>query len=176
MSEDNKNKIYSMDERIDLVLQSIEKGLNLTHSLASYNVSSQKFFKALEANESKRAIYNAAIEAQTHILADTLIDIPDTYEDVARAKLKSENIKWILSKRNRKDYGDKLEIDHNHTVDIRQALESANARLVNSKANNNNDLDQEKIAITSNKANSDMRLKSRGTPCATPTFDLSCQN
>lgn len=115
--------------RIESVFLSLNKGLNLTHSLKQNSLTPQKFFKALEENESLRIQYNAIVEAQTHVLADELLEIPDQYDDVTRAKLKSDNIRWLIARRNRKAYGDKLEIDHNHSVDIRAALDDADSRL-----------------------------------------------
>lgn len=115
--------------RIDAAILDIEKGLNLSNSLKRNALTSQIFFRALESDESLYIRYNSAIMAQTHMLADELLDIADTYEDVPRAKLKSDNIKWLISKRNRKDYGDKLDIDVTHSVDIRAALNEAESRI-----------------------------------------------
>lgn len=140
-----------LDSPIDLTLRDIESGVNLTHSLKRNNITSGIFFRALEKDETKRLIYNAAIEAQTHELADQLLEIPDTYDDVARAKLKSENIKWLISKRNRKSYGDKLEIDHNHNIDIKAALNSATSRLKEVNNNDQSNLALDDITKSSNK-------------------------
>lgn len=118
---------------IESILEEVENGVSLTHSLKHHALTSNKFFKALELNESYLIRYNSAIEASTHALADELLDIPDTYEDVARAKLKSDNIKWLISRRNRKSYGDKLEVDVHHNIDLRSALDSANERVKNAQ-------------------------------------------
>lgn len=61
-------------------------------------------------------------------LADSLIDISNNEPDVLRARVKSENIKWLLSKRKAAVYGDKLEMSVNTTVDIQSALDEAKAR------------------------------------------------
>lgn len=114
---------------IDHILEDLENGLNLSHSLKRNNTTSNIFFRALEKDQSLQDRYNSAVTAQTHALADQLLEIPDTYEDTQRAKLKSDNIKWLISRRNRKAYGDKFEVDVNHSVDIRAALNSAEDRL-----------------------------------------------
>lgn len=129
MMDDSLIYIDGDASRIEQALKSLSEGLNLRHSLKQSNLTPEKFFKALEQSEELRIQYNSIVEAQTHNLADQLLEIPDKYDDVQRAKLKSDNIKWLISRRNRKAYGDKLEVDHNHNVDIRAALDSATARL-----------------------------------------------
>jgi len=62
--------------------------------------------------------------------ADNLLTIPDEYEDVNKARLKSENIKWHLSKRASHRYGDRMVLDINNTIDLKGALVDAQQRLV----------------------------------------------
>lgn len=64
-------------------------------------------------------------------LADSLIDIAEKEPDILRARVKSENIKWLLSKRKATVYGDKLEVNMNATVDIGSALAEARSRAFN---------------------------------------------
>lgn len=63
-------------------------------------------------------------------LADDLITIPDTYADVLRGRLKSENVRWLLSKRKAETYGDRVELNVNHQVDIGTALNEARRRAL----------------------------------------------
>ena len=63
-------------------------------------------------------------------LADDLLDIPDTCDDILKARLKSENTKWLLSKRKPQVYGERLDLHVNQTVDISTALKEARARTV----------------------------------------------
>jgi len=65
--------------------------------------------------------------------ADNLLTIPDEYEDVNKARLKSENIKWHLSKRASHRYGDRMVLDINNTIDLKGALVDAQHRLILSK-------------------------------------------
>lgn len=60
-------------------------------------------------------------------LSDELISIPDTYESVERANLKSNNIKWLLSKRLPKKYGDRLQVDV-AIIDLNSAIDEARNR------------------------------------------------
>lgn len=61
-------------------------------------------------------------------LADSLLTIVDEEPDPLRARLKSENIRWILSKRKPQTYGDKLDINLSGTIDIAGALAEARNR------------------------------------------------
>ena len=58
-------------------------------------------------------------------LADGLLTIVDRYDDVQAARLQSDNTKWLLSKRNAKKYGDRLDVNVSQTVDISGALNEA---------------------------------------------------
>lgn len=71
-----------------------------------------------------------AIEQGLHALADSLIDLPDQYADPIKARLKSENIKWFLSKRMHRVYGDKLDVNIEQSVSIQAALDAANQRVL----------------------------------------------
>lgn len=62
--------------------------------------------------------------------ADSLKTIADEYLDVQRGKLKSENIKWLLSRRAAFKYGDRLDLNVNQTVDINAALLEARGRAI----------------------------------------------
>jgi hypothetical protein len=63
-------------------------------------------------------------------LADGLIDAHKTEQDVQRARLKSDNAKWLLSKRKPTVYGDKVDIHVSQTIDIGHALTEARKRAL----------------------------------------------
>lgn len=63
-------------------------------------------------------------------LADGLIDAHKTEPDVQRARLKSDNAKWLLSKRKPTIYGDKVDIHVSQTIDIGSALSEARKRAL----------------------------------------------
>lgn len=63
-------------------------------------------------------------------LADELITIADDNLDVQRSRLKSDNYKWLLSKRKPAVYGDKIDINVNQTIDIGSALKEARSRAL----------------------------------------------
>lgn len=63
-------------------------------------------------------------------MADGLITAADEYVDVQRGRLKSDNVKWLLSKRKPEVYGDKVDIHVSQTIDITAALNEAKARAL----------------------------------------------
>jgi len=62
-------------------------------------------------------------------LADELITMADDVPDVQRARLKSDNYKWLLSKRKPMIYGDRVDIHVTQTIDINAALDEARSRV-----------------------------------------------
>ncbi len=62
-------------------------------------------------------------------MAEKTIDIADNAADPQKAKVRSENRKWLASKYNRQEFGDKLDVQHTHVLDITDDLAQANARL-----------------------------------------------
>lgn len=63
-------------------------------------------------------------------IADSLQTMADDEKDVLRARLKSENLRWILSKRKPHVYGDRIEVNLNQNIDIGQALTDARNRAL----------------------------------------------
>lgn len=63
------------------------------------------------------------------LLADDLVTMDEDVEDVQRAKLRSENVRWLLSRRLPHQYGDKIAIDLTGQIDLAAALKDANNRL-----------------------------------------------
>lgn len=63
--------------------------------------------------------------------ADELRVIADDPElDVNRARLISDNLKWLLSRQLQAEYGDRMDINVTQTVDISQALTDARRRAL----------------------------------------------
>lgn len=63
-------------------------------------------------------------------VADDLLTIGDDEPDVLRARLKSENMRWILSKRKPSTYGDRIDLNISQVIDIGTALSDARARAL----------------------------------------------
>lgn len=72
----------------------------------------------------------AAQAFRVDIMTDRLENIDEYIEDAVMAGVVSKNIQWLASKRLREIYGDKIDINHNVTIDITAALESARQRTL----------------------------------------------
>lgn len=55
--------------------------------------------------------YREAKENQADLFVEQLLEIPDTEEDVQRAKLKVDVRKWAASRFNAKKYGDRVDMN-----------------------------------------------------------------
>ena len=75
-------------------------------------------------DEARKAAAESMVESLTDIAKDAV-----TPTDVAIASLKSNNIKWIASKHNREQYGEKMEMNIHQTLDISGILKAAEARI-----------------------------------------------
>ena len=73
--------------------------------------------------------YQLAVEEHTDALVDEAGEIVDTECNPQLAKVRAEHRKWLASRLNRQKYGDKLDVQHNHTLDIGPALALAVKRM-----------------------------------------------
>lgn len=74
-------------------------------------------------------IFEQARQEGLEHLADGLMTAHDDHVDVQRARLRSDNAKWLLSKRKPSVYGDKVDIHVSQTIDISTALSEARKRV-----------------------------------------------
>ncbi len=71
--------------------------------------------------------YAQAMRTRADVYRDEIISIADdetlvTNEDVAKAKLKIETRKWLMGKMAPKKYGDKVEVDHGITDELKEIV------------------------------------------------------
>lgn len=73
-----------------------------------------------------------ARESFCHELASDLLVVADNCEtmiDIQRARLKSENIRFVISKLAPRTFGDNIQVNVNHTLDLSRVLAAAAARV-----------------------------------------------
>ncbi len=73
--------------------------------------------------------YEIAIEEHTDALIDEAGQIVDTELNPQRAKVRADHRRWLASRLNRNKYGDKIDVNHNVSIDIAPLLLAANKRL-----------------------------------------------
>ncbi len=86
-------------------------------------------YQQLAKNAAFERRFARARKEGLELLADDLITISDEQPDVNRAKLKSDNVRWLLARRLPGQYGDRLAVDVSHSIDLRAALQGAEVRL-----------------------------------------------
>lgn len=89
----------------------------------------KRFHAILKQSEELRTIYEEAMERGTDTLVDMLTD-PEALMDLCQndvnlVKVLSNNLMWVASRRVRRKYGDKVEIDHTLTVTADKAITAA---------------------------------------------------
>lgn len=113
----------------------ISQGLTETRACDESGLNVIVFRRYIKNNETLQEQYEEALQRGYDAMAEALLnpfDTDKTYgeSDTAKAALISANLKWFLSKRANRIYGDKVEHTVTITADraITQALERAKAR------------------------------------------------
>lgn len=116
-------------EQLDLAVELAAKGEPLKRIIDDALLGSEYSFWLYRQHypDFLNTFEQARQEGLEH-MADGLMTIADEYTDVQRARLKSDNAKWLLSKRKPNIYGDKVDIHVSQTIDISAALNEARSR------------------------------------------------
>lgn len=125
------NTIVLSDEQIEEALKLAVDGDSIKDIADKILVSHMDFWHYRTHNAVFNQEFDLARQEGLEGLADGLLTIADDLSiDVYRAKLKSDNTKWILSKRKPQIYGDKIDLNVNTNIDISSALNAAKQRVV----------------------------------------------
>lgn len=117
---------------IDLIGQ----GYSETKACDTVCLNTGTFRKALSEHPEVKDLYDEHFMRGTDAMADALLEIDNHrlygQTNPQMAKVISDNIKWLLSKRRPRDFGDKLEVIHSLTADkaIIQALNAGQQRAL----------------------------------------------
>jgi hypothetical protein len=117
-------------EQENIAIQLAADGKSIVEIQEVCKIDSRSFWKYREQYPKFARDFLLARQEGLEQLADSLITTADEYEDVQRGRLKSENIRWLLSKRKPLTYGDRLEVNMTQTVDIGAALLEAKNRVL----------------------------------------------
>ncbi len=80
-----------------------------------------------------REQYRVAKMLQMDTLADRLLDITDDESNLQRARLMSDNIKWLASKLKPKKYGNKLALAGNSAEPVKISVEYVKSHNMNTE-------------------------------------------
>ncbi len=131
MSEDKKPgrpAIELSEEQKELAIEMAEEGRTVKEIREAIMVDAGAFRRYLEKHPVFKANFAHARQEGLEELADSLQNITEEVGDVQKAKLKSENLRWILSKRKPLVYGDRIDVNVTQTIDITSAIEEAKKR------------------------------------------------
>lgn len=115
-------------------IDAISQGETRTVACDQAKISIAKFERYIQSDPRLQEMYIDAERRGYDALADALIHIDNDsvhgQSDPKMAKVISDNIKWILARRDTKRFGDRIEVKHELTMDraIIDALEAARNR------------------------------------------------
>ncbi len=120
------------------VLNEIESGSTLRVTASECGISDSAIIRHVQSNEEFAKQYARAIDIRTDTdcdaLADRISEIPQENMHgvdsgwVAWKRVQIDTMKWLLSKRNPKKYGDKIGLEHSGEINVGLADRIAKAR------------------------------------------------
>lgn len=116
-------------EQLDLAIDLATKGEPLKVIIDAILTTEYHFWKYRQCTPTFEIAFSQARQEGLEHLADGLITAHSDEIDVQRARLKSDNHKWLLAKRKPSVYGDKVDIHVTQTIDISSALNEARKRV-----------------------------------------------
>ncbi len=147
MPSGGQNQIYSK-EKCDEIIELFSQGMTISNIAKTVGIS----VACITQWRLKYPLFdNEVSRAQTigfEVQADSILEIADTYEDVNQARLKSDNLKWVLSKRASSTYGDRMELNVNQSIDITGALTEAKGRALRPVHDLNHNAESQAIDTT----------------------------
>lgn len=129
MFEQEISKLQSVKSREKLIIE-IFKGNNLNEACAVCGINPAVLAMARIRDAEFDGLIRQAQSFRVDMLVDKLENIEDYEENPLMARVISDNIKWLASKRHRAIYGEKLDVQHTVIVDLRGAIEEARRRTL----------------------------------------------
>lgn len=127
-----KNQHRITDVKFEQIIEKIANNISITQACNECCMSPQFFRHLLNTDTLFRQQFDEARAFAAECKTDELYDIAKDCQnpiELGAAKLASENIRWLASKRARDTYGEKMEMNVNQTLDISKVLDAAQQRL-----------------------------------------------
>lgn len=121
-------------EQLDIAIDMAAKGEPLKKIVEAMMTYETGFWLYRQQYPDFKLAFEQARQEGLEQMADGLITAADDYQDVQRGRLKSDNVKWLLSKRKPEIYGDKVDIHVSQTIDITAALTEARQRSLQTRS------------------------------------------
>jgi len=104
---------YSDDQIAAVVELMGSEGISLKAASKKSGIDYSTVSKRIDESRDLSRLYTRQVEEYARVKVDKMTEIAETVEDVARARLMCDNIKWETQRVCRRLYGDKVE----HTGD-----------------------------------------------------------
>ena len=124
----SEGEIIDLNRRTESVIEGLARGTSLRTLLNDELLDSTEFFRSVSKSPVLARLYADSQRMKAELIVEEMIDIADTEVDVVRARNRIDARRWYASKINYKKYGDKLDVQLTHTVDISGALTEARQR------------------------------------------------
>lgn len=137
----NKKPPDYTQEQLDLAIELAAKGEPIREIVTQIVSDEYSFWLYRQHDLLFGNRYEQARQEGLEQIADGLLTAHKDDVDVQRARLKSDNFKWLLSKRKPAVYGDKVDIHVSQTIDISAALTEARKRALPGQTDSNREAD-----------------------------------
>jgi hypothetical protein len=127
---------YDMYPKTLEVLDLISQGYTETQACDDVGVTVTTFKKYVKSDPELAEMYEEAVYNGHDAMVDALVNIDNHkvhgQSDPKMARVISDNIKWVVGKRDVKRFGERVQVDHNVSVDlvITSALDRARQRTL----------------------------------------------
>lgn len=121
---------YLTPEQEQTVLVLALQGKTLKQIREAVGISEYLFSRHKQLNQNFLRMFSLARAEGYDELAEKTLGYADEYVDVQRARLQSENVRWLLSKVKPETYGDRLDLNVAERPDLNAALIAARARAL----------------------------------------------
>lgn len=112
------------------ILDMVAMGASIKEVCNKHEIDSKTLAAYLAKVPNFQRAFQDARDLGLEYLADSLLTAHKDFHDIEDAKLFSQNVKWILSKRKSETYGDKVAVDHTVSIDLVAAMKEARLRVV----------------------------------------------
>lgn len=109
-----------------IIDMTMDKGI--TAALKFFRRTNQEFFCFVLKDPELEAAFHQGQKIRAEVGIDESVYLADHEKNIDRAKLKIMTRQWMAERLLPKKYGNKVSVDHTHTVDIRGSIEEARRR------------------------------------------------
>lgn len=121
------------EEQKQYIIGQTLKNIGLVEICSALNIERKELYLYTKEHPEFETSLNGARSESVHDLVDSLRTITakrNTLPAIAKARVESENIKWMASKRNPKQYGDQINLNVSGNIDLSAVLLAADNRVV----------------------------------------------